>query len=142
MLCFRLWDQVGPVVGFEPPPVVVEQLLVAYVAGPVAAEPCVGTAGVELVFVLDAAERGLEQGLSLDLQFEPSDDGTGGDGLFQVVVLPLVVFAEKALDDDRGDDRAEQDADARQDELLGVHAVLTPGMSMWITGPMALSFGL
>lgn len=63
---------VVPVVGCEPVPVVVVQLLVAGVARAVAAAFHVGLAGIQLVFVLHAARGGKEQALPVDFQFEPA----------------------------------------------------------------------
>lgn len=83
--CMGLW--IVPVVGLKSPSVVVSELLVADVAGSVAAVFGVGLARVELVFVLHAAHSGQEQGLPVDLQFEPSYRRRRFDGLFQVLTL-------------------------------------------------------
>lgn len=80
-----LW--IVPVVGFKPSSVVVGELLVADVAGSVAAVLGVGLARVELVFVLHAAHGGQEQGLPVDLQFEPAYRRRRFDGPFQVPAL-------------------------------------------------------
>ncbi|MBS5235031.1 MAG: hypothetical protein KHY68_13090 [Collinsella sp.] len=81
-----VWSVV-PVVGVEPVPVVVFELLAAHVTGPVAAELRVCLAGVELVFVLHTARGGKEQALPVDLQFEPADGRGLGYRLFEVPAL-------------------------------------------------------
>ena len=81
-----VWSVV-PVVGVEPVPVIVFELLAAHVAGPVTATLRVCLAGVELVFVPHPTRGRQEQGLPVDLQFEPAYRRRRFDGPFQVPAL-------------------------------------------------------
>ena len=89
-----VWSVV-PVVGVEPVPVIVFELL----AGPVTATLRVCLAGVELVFVPHPTRGRQEQGLPVDLQFQSADGRGLGYRLFKI---PALADTAKATLDERG----------------------------------------
>ena len=86
-----VWSVV-PVVGVEPVPVIVFELLAAHVAGPVTTTLRVCLAGVELVFVPHPTRGRQEQGLPVDLQFQSAD----GRGLgYRLLKIPALADTAK-----------------------------------------------
>ena len=120
--------RVVPVVSVEATPVVVGELLVAHVTGPVTAEGQIGFAGLQLILVLDAGVGVLEQCLPVDFEFEPANGGTGSDSTFMIPVAPGIKPAEYPLDDGGDNTGAQEDADEGEDDGFRVHYLRTPGM--------------